>query len=376
MVILTLIFSIFVLSLGYATNILYPYHFNAQNLFILDLLGFSFQFPILIFFSLSFVNILLFGLISCNIFPSKFRFYPLLIFSLTPIFHYLTVTGSFYIYVLTFILLSVYGLILIKNEHPTLGRNLFLISSLISIYSSLPLAIMYIFAIFISKQKFVVILIFLLGFLPLILISFQKQHAFRNIYQNQITIFANPGLLSESNRLQGDSKKAGFTYLSKLSENRYLYLSKHVTLKFLNHFSPAVYFTAQEKLLGFSFTPPIFLSFLIPFIIGLFAAINQPKIRKYLLYSLVLIIPSLLSQKIIDINRLVLIFPVIVGIISLGFINIQANLYQRKYKIVLFVTIALLLIQIAFTIYDMKLLEVQRYIKYFGDNILYEVGRQ
>ncbi len=384
MVILILIFSLFVIFLSYSTNILYPYHFNTQNLFIFDLLGIIFQFPLIVFYFLAFFNFILVGIISWNIFPSKFRFYPLIIFSITPIFHYLTVAGSFYIYGLFLVLLSIYAITLILKGNENFGRLLFLISVLISIYSSLSLAILYIFFLFIlifmkidilNKSKVIIFLLFL-GFLPLIFISFQKQHAFRNIYQNQITTFANPGLMSENNRLQGDSKKEGFRLLSKISENKYLYFSRYIFLKFLNHFSPGVYFTAQEKLLGFSFTPPIFLGFLIPFVTGLFVIINQPKIRKYLLFSLILIIPSLLSQKLIDINRLVLIFPVVIGIISLGFIKIQTNIFQKKYQLALLAIIFLLIIQILFTTLDMKTREIPRYIKYYGNNILNEVGRQ
>ncbi len=216
----------------------------------------------------------------------------------------------------------------------------------------------------------VLVITFIITIIPLGLLIKIRPQAFENIYKNEITIFSNPGLLADSNRLQGDSKAMGFSYSAKFSENKYFYVSKYALMKFLYHLTPSTYFTPQEKLLNFSFTPPLFLGFLLPFIYGLYKTFNAKQARKHLLIIPILILPSFLSQKIINLNHLVIVGPAVILLSGYGL------MFFSKRKILFLVTAVIVLTQILFTTLDIVQREDIRYHKYFGTNLLNDLGRQ
>lgn len=380
-------FCLFILLLAYTTRIFFLYKYDPQNLFILDLLGIQFQFPLIAYYFFSIGSFLLFSWGCFLIFPRHLSFYPIFVYAISPWFHYLTVSQSFYTYLLFLITLLGLSIIFTKKKLTKTGWVIFITVSIIAIYSSLTFSLMFpvlmgfmIFLKLIDKKILKSLIpIILLVYLSLFAVAATHKEAIQNIYQTQITIFSNPGLQGEINRLQGDSKKMGFSAMTKLVENKYIYFGKYAFMKFLKHFTPSTYFTSQAKLLNFSFTPPIFLGFLLPFLYGLYQTFKKSDLRKYLLIPPVFTIPSFLTQELIDINKLVIIAPAIILITGYGLLRMEAK--TNKYFLVLLLSMTIVFIQLTFTISDMETREHLRFHKYYQTEILdnlgtHDIGRQ
>lgn len=371
------IFSIYILILSLVTRTFFIYHLSPQNLLVLGLLGIDFSMPFWAIYIFSVCNFFIFAAVSYKIFKKPFYLYPLLVFSMTFWLHYLTSAISVYIYYLFLTLISFLGTVMLVKKEKN-GILLFLFGAVLSVYSFIsPLIIYTVILLLLKIFKLIdfrilkkIIIIFFISITPLIIIIKTNQNAFDNIFKNEITLFSDPGLIAESNRLQGDSKKAGFNLHSKLVENKYIYTGKYFVMKFFYHFAPSLYFSPQEKLLNFSFTPPLPLGFLIPAVYGFYLALSG-KSRYYCVVLSVLIIPSLLSQKIIDLNRLVVFAPAVILASGFGLIKFSA---KKKFFAILFFVI--ILTQILFIIHDITWKEDIRYHRYFGTNILDNLGRQ
>ena len=91
------------------------------------------------------------------------------------------------------------------------------------------------------------------------------------------------------------------------------------------------------------------------------------RIRKLLFVSLLLLLPSILSKKLIDLNNLILFEPVIIFVISFGIIKLLQ--WQRSHKLLLLISIILVLGQYLITIYDISYREYPRYGRFFGDKL-------
>lgn len=340
---------------------IYPIHLQTQKPFFLELMELDFRIPLWIIFIFNPINILLLYFIGRIFFHKKYAFIVSLLFAISPWSVYLTVAGSFYIILLTFILLTVLGILRQKMK-------LFIAGILLSIYSSIIfLIIMPPFFLGLVKFKLLnseiakkTITIILILSLPLILLSFSNTAGLKNVYQNQVTIFSDPGLMTAVNNFQGESKKMGLIFLTKLVENRYIYFGEYIALKAFKNITPATFFTPQEKLLKFSFTPPILIGLLIPFLYGLFKIFSSPILIKIFLLSTLLIIPSLLSSGLVDLNRLILFKPVIILITSLGLIKLSDK------RILLYLIVILILVQLGVTIFDINQREFLRYERYLG----------
>ena len=171
---------------------------------------------------------------------------------------------------------------------------------------------------------------------------------------NQIKIFSNVGLINAVNSFRGETNQTAFSPLGKIIENRYLYLSEHILFNILKQFTPATYFTNQAQLLGFSFSPPIFLGFIIPFMFGLIKLIKsfpRSKIPEVILIAF-LLLPSILSENSPDISSLVVISPVIFYVISSGMYEFILNSRRKVFRFLLFLTILIVTFQFLTTISD------------------------
>jgi len=262
-------------------------------------------------------------------------------------------------------LLTVYCLTVRSNRWVT---YLFVGVSTIFIYSSFfAIFLLPLLAGLVKKRTILIILIFSL---PLLFFSLKNSNAFANIYHNQVGIFSDPGLINSVNIFQGQSQKANLGILGKISENKYIYSAKFTILKFTKNIIPMTYFTSQEKLVNFSFSPPVYVGFLIPFLVGLYYLLLGKS--KYLGLSLLLIIPSLLSAKIADLNRLLVFYPVILYITSFGIIKLLEK--GKVFKMLLIMSIILVSIQLMTTILDINSREYLRYERILDDNL--EVGKQ
>lgn len=179
---------------------------------------------------------------------------------------------------------------------------------------------------------------------------------------HQITIFSNPGLINSVNSFRGETNQTIFASVGKVIENRYIYLSEHVILNVLKQFTPATYFTNQARLLDFSFAPPIYLGFIIPFLFGLVKLIKSftkndiPKA----VFVFILMLPSILSNTSPDLSRLIIVSPIIFLIISSGFFTFILNYKKGVFRFLLFLTLFLVVLQFSTTLSDIATREPVR----------------
>ncbi|MBI2596850.1 hypothetical protein HYW41_01725 [Candidatus Daviesbacteria bacterium] len=374
---LILIIGLNQIFIAFIVKELYPIHLPLQKLFFFDLIELNVYIPEIGIYLVNIFNLILIWLISKQLFSSNKSLIPVALFAFSPWSSYLIVTQSMNIYLLCLILMSALGFLLIKSRKRLLGVILFALGVILSFYSSflsfvfLPIILGLILFKFNYikeiKTSFILILIFCM---PLIFYFFRNLIGVKNIYERQITFFSDSSLIAVVNNFQGNTKKAGFGLLSKAIENKYLYISEYSLLKILKNLTPTTYFTSQEKLVGFSFSPPILLGFLIPFLYGITIIIFSPTLRKYLSLSAVLIIPSFLSKSLVDMENLIFLEPIIILIISFGLINLKSN---KRYKGFLYLTFVLILIQLIVIIFDINQREYLRFVRFYGANLV--IGR-
>ncbi len=186
---------------------------------------------------------------------------------------------------------------------------------------------------------------------------------------NQITIFSNIGLINTVNEFRGETNQTIFAPLGRIIENRYIYLSEHLIFNILKQFTPATYFTNQVSLLGFSFSPPIYLGFIIPFLFGLaklIKSIPKSKTSKSILV-IFLMLPSILSNNSPDLSRLVLVSPIIFFIISNGLYEFILNYKRSAFRFLLFLTLFIVVLQFFTTLSDIAIREPVRLQMFLGE---------
>lgn len=361
---------------------IYPIQIQPQKPIFFDLIEFNMIIPFWLIFFAGFINIFLIWMIAKRFFAGHLALIPVLIYCFSPWSFYLVVTNSFYVYLEMFILITFQGVLLIKSKRFKWGMALFILGSVLYLYSSILSILIYpvfilglilIKYVSIKELKFSFIIIILFS-LPLFTAGFKNQAGAGNIYNNQVALFKDPGHMNAVNVFQGESRKARYSFLAKLGENKYLYLSKYAFFKAIKHFAPSTFFTSQEGLLEFSFSPPVYFGFVTPFLYALYLIFKSSVLRKGLIVSCILLIPSLASKSLVNLNRLVLFEPVIVFVISLGLIKIIQNRKVRIFKFTLFVTIILVSIQLLVTIFDINFREYARYERYLGGAL--QIGDQ
>lgn len=373
---LTLIPGIFFAS--WLIRYFYPIQFAPQSLFFFQIIGSSVNIPTFLIYILGFLDLFLIWIIGRMLFKNNIIYLPVLIFGISPWFIYSVISGSFYVYLLSLILVNAILLFLIKLNKK-FSRTLFLISTIVILYSSFlmlfvyPLLILGFFLlnkeIFNKAKLYLVFCCILL--LPMLFFVFKNPLSIQNLYHAQVSVLSDPGHINTVNMFRGESTEKGFKYISKFFENKYLYLSRYLILKSLKSLSPVIFFTPNEKLLGFSFSPPIYIGFIVPFLYGLILMLKLSNLRKYLFLSFLLVLPSIFSQKAVDLNRLLIFAPVVVFIISYGFKNIN----YKKHKPILIALVALIIIQFIVTISDISLREYPRFQSIYGSYNL-QVGKQ
>lgn len=184
---------------------------------------------------------------------------------------------------------------------------------------------------------------------------------------NQVTLFLDVGLINAVNSFRGETSQTIFSPLGKVIENRYIYLSEHLVFNFLKQFTPATYFTNQQKLLSFSFTPPIYLGFIIPFLFGLFKIIKSAKVNIYkMIMVIILLIPSILSKDSPDLTRLLVVSPIIFFVTSNGLFEFILNYKKGVFRFLLFLTLSMIFIQFITTLFDIAIREPIRLQMFLG----------
>lgn len=185
---------------------------------------------------------------------------------------------------------------------------------------------------------------------------------------NQFTIFSNIGLLNSVNEYRGETSQTVFAPIGKVIENKYIYFSEHLLFNILKQFTPSTYFTNQARLLGFSFTPPIFLGFIISFLFGLgklIKSLSKIRITEFLLVFL-LLLPSILSKNSPDLSRLVLIAPIFFAIVACGIWESVLNHKKKIFAFLLLLTIFIVGLQFFTTLPDIAVREPVRLQMFLG----------
>lgn len=258
-------------------------------------------------------NIILLWFLGKKLFSRDISLYLVFLYSVSPWTAYMEISGTIYI----FILFCILGLFL---------GGLFL------------------------KSKLGKILLFCLAAGIVLLFTY-----------NKISLFSDPGLINSVNQFRGETSQSKIAYIGKITENRYTYLSEHVLFNILNQFTPSVYFTPQFKLLNFSFSPPIFLGFIVPFLFGLPVFFKMILDRKLVALSVFyLTIPSILSKQSPDLTKLIIVAPVLFLIISLGIKTLVLKRQKKVFNYLLLICISLVTVQFFVTIQDILLREPAR----------------
>lgn len=323
------IFAVIVIAVlfrAYVLNSLFPIYYNREPLFFTDILGKGFSIPFEVAILAGIGNIILIWLIGRRLINRQAGEISALVYAISPWTAYLEAAGSFYIFLLSCLLLSFWGLVALRHKR-NLGLLLFITGTALSLYSSLWAWL--IIPSFLwgatrtrmlnarDNQKPVILLMVIL--LPLIFFGVKNVGAARNIIHGQIRIFSDIGLVNTVNSFRGEIIQTPFSALGKFVENRYFYLGEHLLVSIINYFNPVLYFTPDVKILGNSASPPVMLGFLIPFILGLegWKKLWQ-KYHQMVLVLLSLMVPSLLSFKGVDFGKLVIFSPLIFFTIGYG----------------------------------------------------------
>lgn len=362
---------------------IYPIHFTPHNFFFLELIGgisFYFPLPILLLFEIG--NIFLFWLIGKLLFP-KFSLVPVFIYSIAPWGVYSLIFGSFYTYLLFLVLLFFYGFLLLDSGKKFLGGLLIVIPLAGFIYSSVfGLFLLIAFGILLAIKEYsfkslkipLVVLAVLLA--PYIFLVLSNTTGFINVFKNETKVFSDPGIINTVNEYQTSPTKSSIQKIARISENKYIFFSEYVTIKFIKQLIPSTIFTSEGKLGYFSFNSPIFLGFLIPFIYGLALLFTQKRLRNILILSTVLALPSTLALQMVDLNRLLIFVPVIVALISLGLINLWTNHRKKVHKVFLILCFSLVIFQFLIVLYDIPMREKERFNRYFYFEKNFEISKQ
>ncbi len=365
-VIIFLIFPLFILFRLYVIFFVPLTPYVAEPILFSDLLGKPIFLSPYFKIGIGLINLMFIMLISKRLVTSKIWYIPAFLYTISPWNVYLETGGSLYILVLTFLMLMFVGFKFVKNNR--LSFSLVLIAASGMLYTSLlmwfalPLLIFGLFKLnFFDASKFKA---YILGLfiicLPLIFASITNFQGLRNIFSNQVSVFSEVGLVNAVNTFRGEIAQTNFSIFGKLTENRYFYLSEHLVFNLLKHLTPVTYFTPEFKMFDFSFSPPLLLGFLLPFMFGLKNIFDFSLKNKWVfLVILSLILPSILSKNSPDLNRLVLITPVMFVLIAEGF----KTLITKKsvvYKLLLALTLIIVFSQLLTVISDIFLRENMR----------------
>ena len=334
--------------------------------FLADLLGKGFLIPLWLIILSDVLNLVLLLIVGEKILGKNYGFLAPVFYAISPWPAYLSLSGSIYIFILFGVLLFYLGLTLIKEDQNFLGTAFILLGLGITVYSNSSMLFVLPFLLwgayksgqFTKKKSKAIITLLPLVLLPIIFFSALHQDSLRQIAAKDISLFDEVGLINSVNAFRGEVSSAGYPILGKLIENKITYLGRHVIFNTLTTFAPYTYFTQQFKLLGFSFTPPIFLGLLIPFLYAITLMFKIKVEKRYLfLLTLPLLAPTILRTYSPDLNSLVLILPTILFISSWG----TEELIKNRKRLFVVIVIVLIFLQGSTTLFDISTREPIRY---------------
>lgn len=162
----------------------------------------------------------------------------------------------------------------------------------------------------------------LFGFLLVVVLATYQ------VFQLNDSFIREVGHVNSVNSFRGILENYGLGPLGVLIENRYIYFLRYLLDSILANFSPSTLFTAQEQMFASFVTPPLLVVNLLPFVYGIFALIKGKQTFNYKVLLLACI-PSVISFSSPDLIRLILIFPLIALITTIGFVFMQKSSIHR-----------------------------------------------
>lgn len=361
------LFSLAFLSLFirlYVTKFLALSTFSKETLLLTDLLGHGLSVPGWLILGFGVGNLILIFFVGRELFTSQTALLAALLYAISPWTIYSEVSGSIYILLAFLLLLLFWSKVLAKKNEQFVFLSVAV--SVVAIYSNVLMWLIIpttLWALGLRKKDlksgpFLLVILFVT---PLLFLVMKNPQAIRNIFFSQLALFSNVGLVNAVNTFRGELLGTPYYKIGKLVENRYFYLSEHFFLNFLNHLSPVTYFTPQFKLLGFSFSPPIFVGWLVPFFYGL------KKTRRYLnkerlAVLFVLLLPSILSRESPDLTKAVLLSPILFLAIAAGVVRLYKS-QSFILRLLLLVSVCLVLFQGLVTMADISNREPVRLMK-------------
>jgi hypothetical protein len=321
--------------------------------------------PVFILYDI--LNTLLIGYISYRMSNLRVGFLAMLVYTLSPWSYYLTFSNSLYV-ILLFYLLSIFALSNYFQKDKLFNLIGFSVVLTIPFYISLTYLFLFPFLIVllykrklvsISMLKKIAMIVFLL-LLPLMILTIRNPIALKVGISKQFEIIKNFSFIDPINVFQGLTRNSGVGLVGRVIENKFTYFGRHFLFGTLRHFSPATYFTPQERLLGFSFSPPILIGFIIPFFFGLSGVFKKNLESFYpVIFVFFLMLPSILSFPSPDMSKLFLTFPLFVVTIAVGFYNMleKGSIYT---KLLLILSIFLISFQFLMVLSDIYLREFPR----------------
>lgn len=345
-----------------------------NSLFLLEILGANFYLPHPFYVFVDLVVLLLVFILG------KFLFFDLaglimaFLYAISPWSSYMVLGKSAYLLSLVF-LLSLFILVrkffLTGESKYLLFLTIFFLLLIATDFYFLFLLPFFLFLIFWTvsdrndrkkiKKLLVLAVFIILFFSPFLFIN---KVGFINILQREISVFSDIGPVNYVNDYRGILTNAGFGFWGKFVENKYFYYLRYFLFNLLKNIAPATYFTGQEKMLGFSITPPLFLGLLPVFFVGVWKVAREK--RKFFLNSVLLIlffiIPSALSYPSPDLNKLFIIFPFLLLFSSEGLVFLLAEKKNLKARFILFLLVFIVLVQMLSIFYDISTREPIRMI--------------
>ncbi len=350
---------VFVILRFFVLNYLDLSSLGYRNIFLIEILSFSFQFPEWASILFGFGSLLLIYIIASKV-SKNVAFISSLLYAISPWSIYLDLSGSIYTF-LTFLLLTITFGVFLMQENKIVGEYLVIFGSMLLVLTN-PLMVIILPILILLKANGLKIepkIFYILSLVILLLVSFAYLNivGFKNLMTYYFSLSQDIGIINSVNVLQGELNESNFSVVTKVFENKYFYYLQIFLLNLLKHVSPATYFVPQVKIFSFSFAAPIMTGLLVIFFIGLAWFLDRFNKNKLLLVLPFLFIPSALSRFSPDLERLIMLAPVIFFIISLG---VNRLLITKKMRLVLVLFFVLIFTKSVLTFADIATRESLR----------------
>lgn len=268
------------------------------------------------------------------------------IYCFSPWYIYIDISQSIYSLGLFAVLLSIYGYIERKNLQ---GYKYLVAGGVLVSYTFVFGFIYHLILMVISfRKERGRLLSGIIPLVPLIFLSLYNLEGLKNILRIEFSIFNDIGIINAVNTFQGNLYEAGWGGLGKLILNKFSYYFLLLSDSILRIFSPVTYFTAERKMFGFSNLAPLSFILLVPFLFGLKHILLSQTKKSYVwvVGFFALIISVFFSAKSMQLEKLVLISPFIILLISYGLNDLKKN------KTIILVITLLFVLSVLLNVFD------------------------